>query len=203
MNKQISIRNALPSDLDAVIALDDSVPMDDKQSYWRGVFEHYVNCDNNDRHFLVAEINNRLVGFIIGEVRAWEFGSPPCGWVFTLSVSPQTREIGIGQMMFAEICNSLKRVGVTTVRTMVERDNMLSLSFLRSQGLNTGRYVELEKWLDLRTILTLVCGKENISRGKLRLKTLTMQSKKGWRGVGICPLHPLNMQLRTSARARW
>jgi hypothetical protein len=42
----------------------------------------------------------------------------------------------------------LKRVGVTTVRTMVERDNMLSLSFLRSQGLNTGRYVELEKWLD-------------------------------------------------------
>jgi ribosomal protein S18 acetylase RimI-like enzyme len=148
MNEQITIRNAVPSDLDAVIALSFKVPVDEKQDYWRGVFDHYVCCDNNDRHFLVAEINSKLVGFIAGEVRAWEFGSPPCGWVFTISVAPEKRETGIGQLMFAEICNSLKRVGVTTVRTMVERDNMLSLSFLRSQGLNTGRYVELEKWLD-------------------------------------------------------
>lgn len=148
MKEQVTIRNALPSDLDAVIALDHSVPVKEKQSYWGGVFDHYVNCADNDCHFLVAEINNRVVGFIIGEVRAWEFGSPRCGWVFTLSVSPQKREMGIGQMMFDEICNCLKRVGVTTVRTMVERDNMLSLSFLRSQGLTTGRYVELEKLVD-------------------------------------------------------
>lgn len=148
MNEQIFIRNAIPSDLDAVIALDDSGPMKEKQAYWRRVFDHYVSCDKNDRHFLVTEINDKVVGFIIGEVRAWEFGSPPCGWVFALSVSPQTRQIGIGQRMFEEICKCLKRVGVTTVRTMVDRGNKLTMSFFRSQGLCNGKYIELEKQLD-------------------------------------------------------
>lgn len=145
MHEQVFIRNAMPSDFDAVIALDDSAPMKEKQDYWRRVFDHYVSCDKNDRHFLVTEINEQVVGFIAGEVRAWEFGSPPCGWVFALSVSPQAREMGIGQRMLEEICNCLKRAGVTTVRTMVDRDDKLTLSFFHSQGLRTGRYIELEK----------------------------------------------------------
>lgn len=145
MNEEISIRNAMPSDLEAVIALDDSGPMREKQAYWPSVFGHYASGDNNHRHFLVAEINDKVVGFIIGEVRAWEFGSPPCGWVFALLVSPQARQTGIGQRMFGEICERLKRVGVTIVRTMVDRDDKLTTSFFRSQGLCTGRYVELEK----------------------------------------------------------
>lgn len=147
-NEHISIRNAKSSDLEAVIALDDSGPQNEKQAYWSHVFNHYVGCDKHDRHFLVSEISGKVVGFIIGEVRAWEFGSPPCGWVFTLLVSPQTRQMGIGRLMFEEICTSLKRVGVATVRTMVERDNKQTLSFFRGQGLSSGRYVELEKSLD-------------------------------------------------------
>ncbi len=145
MNEQISIRNAMTSDLEAVIALDDSGPVEEKRAYWRGVFDHYASCAKSDRHFLVTEIDGDVVGFIVGEVRAWEFGSPPCGWVFALAVSPQAREMGIGRRMFEEICNCLKRVGVTSVRTMVDRNDKLTLSFFHSQGLRTGRYVELEK----------------------------------------------------------
>ena len=82
MNEHISIRDAIASDLDAVISLDQWAPQEEKPDYWSNVFDHYVRRDKNDRLFLVAESNNRVVGFIIGEVRAWEFGSPPCGWVF-------------------------------------------------------------------------------------------------------------------------
>ena len=57
----------------------------------------------------------------------------------------QLREVGIGQRMFEEICRRLKAAGVTTVRTMVNRDHKVTLSFFRAQGLRTGRYVELEK----------------------------------------------------------
>lgn len=144
MKEQIIIRNALPSDLDAVIALDVSDPVKEKQTYWRGVFDHYVRVNNNDRHFLVSEIRGKVVGFIIGEVRAWEFGSAPCGWVFALAVDPKARNARIGQQMFEEICRCLKRVGVDSVRTMVERDDALTMAFFRSQGLSTGRYIELE-----------------------------------------------------------
>jgi ribosomal protein S18 acetylase RimI-like enzyme len=148
MTDQISIRNAAPTDLDAVIALDTVDAADAKPVYWRGVFEHYVKSEQENRLCLVAEIDNEVVGFIIGEVRAWEFGSPPCGWVFALAVSPRFRQSGIGKQMFLGICQRLKQAGVTTVRTMVDRDNKLTLSFFRSQGLRTGRYIELERQLD-------------------------------------------------------
>ena len=148
MGKPISIRDATISDLNAVISLDHLGSREEKPAYWRGVFDHYVTSHKKGRHFLVAELNRTVVGFIIGEVRAWEFGSPPCGWVFALTVSPDARETGIGQQMFDEISLRLKEAGGTTVRTMVDRDNKLLLSFFRSRGLRSGRYIELERVLE-------------------------------------------------------
>ncbi len=148
MKEKISIRNAIASDLEAVISLDELDPKEEKLAYWNGVFDHYLNRDKKDRHFIVAESNNKVVGFIIGEVRAWEFGSPPCGWVFALSVAPNAREMGVGRRMFDEMSSRLKQSGVSMVRTMVNIDNKLTLSFFRSLGLRTGRYIELEKQLE-------------------------------------------------------
>ncbi len=147
MGKQISIRDAIPADLDAVIALDQVSTREEKPAYWREIFERHVSAGREERFCLVAETDSQVVGFIVGEVRAWEFGSPPCGWVFALAVLPNVRELGIGQRMFEEVCRRLKKIGVTTVRTMVDRDNKLTLSFFRSQGLRTGKYIELEKQL--------------------------------------------------------
>jgi ribosomal protein S18 acetylase RimI-like enzyme len=148
MTNQVTIREALANDFDAVIALDLDGVTEEKPTYWRGIFDRYVTIDRDGGFFLIAEIRGEIVGFIVGEIRAWEFGSPPCGWVFALSVSTEHREIGVGQIMLQEMCQRLKKAGVTTVRTMVDRENKLTLSFFRSQGLRTGRYVELEKLLD-------------------------------------------------------
>ena len=148
MTNQVTIREALANDFDAVVALDLDGVTEEKPTYWRGIFDRYVTIDRDGGFFLVAEIRGEVVGFIVGEIRAWEFGSPPCGWVFALSVSTEHREIGVGQIMLQEMCQRMKKAGVTTVRTMVDRENKLTLSFFRSQGLRTGRYVELEKLLD-------------------------------------------------------
>jgi len=148
MTAQTMIRNAVLGDFDAVIDLDFNGVTEDKPTYWRGIFDRYVTIGRDGGFFLVAEISGEVIGFIVGEVRAWEFGSPPCGWVFALSVSPKAREMGIGQLMLEEMCQCLKKSGVTTVRTMVDRESKLTLSFFRSQGLRTGRYIELEKLID-------------------------------------------------------
>ena len=146
--KDISIRNAIPSDLAAVISLDHVTTKESKPDYWQGIFSHYINAGRNDRIFIVAETDAGMIGFIVGEIRAWEFGSPPCGWVFALAVSPKVRELGIGKRMFDEISARLKQSGVSTVRTMTDRDDKSMLSFFRSMGLRTGRSIELEMHLD-------------------------------------------------------
>jgi ribosomal protein S18 acetylase RimI-like enzyme len=148
MTEQVTIRNAMPTDFDAVIKLDLVGDPQEKPAYWRGIFDRYVTSGRAGSIFLVAETNGEVIGFIVGEVRAWEFGSPPCGWVFALSVSLKTREMGVGQLMLEEMCKRLKKAGVTTVRTMVDRENKLTLSFFRSQGMRTGRYIELEKLIN-------------------------------------------------------
>lgn len=148
MTDQVTIRNALPADFNVVLELDLGDAAEDKPAYWRGIFDRYVTTGRDDRIFLVAEIGGEVIGFIVGEVRAWEFGSPPCGWVFALSVAPKARERGVGETMLKELCLRLKKAGITTVRTMVDREDKLTLSFFRSQGLRSGRYIELEKPID-------------------------------------------------------
>lgn len=148
MNDRFSIRTAQPSDFATIVTLDHVTTKAAKPDYWQGIFSHYVTGGKENRHFLVAEVGGTVVGFIVGEVRAWEFGSPPCGWVFALTVSPQAREMSIGKRMFEEMSVRLKRSGVTTVRTMVDRNDRLTMSFFRSMGLRTGSYIELEKQLD-------------------------------------------------------
>lgn len=148
MTDQVSIRNAILADFNAVIKLDPDGTSEEKPAYWNEIFNRYITIGRDDGFFLVAEVSDEVIGFIVAEVRAWEFGSSPCGWVFAISVSPNTREMGVGQLMLQEICLHLKKIGITTVRTMVDRDNKLTLSFFRSQGLRTGRYIELEKSID-------------------------------------------------------
>ena len=101
------------------------------------------------RFFYVAspseEPGGRVTGFVIGEVRAWEFGSEPCGWVFAISVDPDAREDGIGAALLDRISESFVQVGVQRLRTMTSRNNHLLMSFFRSRGMMAGPYLQLEK----------------------------------------------------------
>ena len=150
MNNTIIIRDALKKDIDAVSKIDTEISMDwygtvmDKADYWKELFNYYGRHEKDKRFFLVAELDNEVVGFVIGEARAWEFGSPLCGWVFAVEVSTQKRTLGVGQHLFTEMCQRLSQVGVSTIRTMVDIENKVTLSFFRSQGMRSGRNIELE-----------------------------------------------------------
>jgi GNAT superfamily N-acetyltransferase len=136
-----------------IIALDKRVTGLSKPDYWRDVFERYGERRLDERFFLVAELRKSkagspILGFIVGEVRAWEFGSEPCGWVFALSVDPGARLHGVGHGLLDAIAGNFRAAGVGKMRTMVARDNPLPLLFFRSEGMMAGPYIQLEKDLD-------------------------------------------------------
>jgi ribosomal protein S18 acetylase RimI-like enzyme len=140
----VEIRSVRQADLADVIALDATVTGLEKKGYWRSIYERYGSGEGRGRQFLVAEAGGRVVGFVIGEVRDWEFGSKPCGWVFAIDVQPDARQAGIGSKLLEAICAAFRRAGVRTVRTMLARDNTLILSFFRSQGMMSGPFIPLE-----------------------------------------------------------
>ena len=132
------------TDLRRIIEIDATVTRLPKPDYWRALYRRYGAADDGARHFLVAEASGRVVGFVIGEVRDWEFGSPPCGWVFAISVDPPSRLAGAATRLLAAICERFRHRGVRKLRTMLARDNTLILSFFRSQGMTAGSLLPLE-----------------------------------------------------------
>jgi len=147
---EIDVHVAEAADVDAIVALDAVITGTEKVDYWTDVFENFARVSQRlKRYFLVAKTaDERLAGFIVGEIRAWEFGSPPCGWVLALSVTPELRERGIGTLLFEALCAEMKKDGVTTIRTMVLGNDKVNLSFFRGEGLAAGPYIELERRLD-------------------------------------------------------
>ena len=146
----IDIRRATSADSAAIVALDADITGTEKTAYWTDILDRFAAPKPGIQHyFLVATAaEGALIGFIVGEIRAWEFGSPPCGWVLALSVSPEHREQGIGTLLLDALCSELSRANVTTIRTMVLSSDKVNLSFFRGEGLAAGPYIELEKHLE-------------------------------------------------------
>jgi GNAT superfamily N-acetyltransferase len=142
--EELLVRPVRRGDLDQVIAIDATVTGLEKRRYWASVFRRYGSGAQGERQFLVALAHGRVVGFVIGEVRDWELGSPPCGWVFAIDVDPQARLAGVGTRLLQAISANFRRVGVRTLRTMLALDNTLILSFFRSQGMMAGPLISLE-----------------------------------------------------------
>jgi len=141
-----TIRSATPADLDDIIALDGQMTGIEKPAYWHGIFDRLGNREP-EGCILVAHAEGQFVGFIVGEIRAWEFGSSPCGWVFAIGVLPNLRLSGVGSLLFEGLSERFRAAGAKTIRTMLARDALLLMSFFRSQGMMGGPFIQLEKEL--------------------------------------------------------
>ncbi len=144
------VRPAELRDIAAVVALDAQITSIAKEDHWKDLFER-SRSHGAAQFFLVAtaaEPPSHLLGFIVGEIRAWEFGSAPCGWVYVLSVDPGVRERGVGEALLQAIAGNFKRHAMTTMRTMVAKDNPLPMRFFRAEGMMAGPYIQLEKELE-------------------------------------------------------
>lgn len=142
----LRVRRLSPRDVGDVIRIDAYHTGARKTDYWRRVFgEFFGTRGARGRVALAAEVGGHLAGYLLGEVRAFEFGSEPCGWVFAVAVDAPYLRRGIASRLLDEACRRFARAGVATVRTMVRRNDVPVLSFFRASGFAGGPYVQLER----------------------------------------------------------
>lgn len=141
-SERVKIEPALLDDLPAVIALDEILTGLRKPEIWYGYYNPVMT--GAQRYFMVARLEDELVGYVVGEVRAWEFGSPPCGWLFAIGVTAEHRLSGIGTLLLNALRESFRPTGVQTMRTMIHIDDHLLISFFRRHGMTAGPFIELE-----------------------------------------------------------
>jgi ribosomal protein S18 acetylase RimI-like enzyme len=95
---------------------------------------------------LGAEIDGKLIGFIISEVRRWEFGrGGMTGWILILGVDNDYQGMGVGHKLGSTLLNHFRKKNITKIRTMVEWNEGELISFFRSLGFNMLGMLPLEK----------------------------------------------------------
>lgn len=97
-----------------------------------------------------AEAQSGIIGYIVGERRSWEFGSPEeVGWIRILGIHPDYQDMGIGRRLSDEIFRRFERAGVHRVRTIVGWDESDLLPFFHSLGFDMNQSTVLERSIDI------------------------------------------------------
>lgn len=142
----VRIRPLAANDVDDVVRVDAFHTGAEQRPYWVRLFKDFVEPGHESQKVaLAAEVNGGFAGFLLGDVRAFEFGSEPCGWILEVGIDPSFVRLGLASNLLDEAVAQLKQAGVTTVRTMVRRNNIPVLTFFRTNGFIGGPYLQLER----------------------------------------------------------
>lgn len=142
----VRIRPLTSNDLDDVVRVDGIHTGAEQRPYWVRLFRDFVEPGHEPQKVaLAAEANGGFAGFLMADVRAFEFGSERCGWIMEIGVDPNFVRMGLASNLLDEAVAQLKQAGVTTVRTMVRRNNIPMLTFFRTNGFIGGPYLQLER----------------------------------------------------------
>ena len=96
------IRIMKKEDLDKIIEIDNKVLGEERPDYWERKVEMAGKI--SPLPSLVAEIEEKVVGFIFGEASGWEYGVPEnIGWIDTIGVDPIYQKKGIGELLMKEL----------------------------------------------------------------------------------------------------
>jgi len=95
---------------------------------------------------LGAEIDGRLVGFIFGEIKLWEFGrAEKTGWIKVLGVDREFQGMGVGNKMGEMLLSHFQKKSVRKVRTLVDWYEGDLISYFKSLGFNMLNMMPLER----------------------------------------------------------
>ena len=93
---------------------------------------------------IVAEKDNKVVGFIVGCIKEWGFGVERSGWIEMIEVDPTFMGKGIGTTLGEALISYFKDEGLKQVYTSVRWDSADLISFFKSIGFDKSSFINLE-----------------------------------------------------------
>lgn len=140
---KLSVRQMVKEDLDYIVEIDTKVLGESRKEYWLNKIVKQAETRPPDAS-LVAEIDGKVAGFILGEVSGWEFKvSNNTGWIDTIGIDPDYQSRGIAKVLAIGLIENLKKYGVDTIYTLVNWNDWDLLQFFHAMGFSRGDMINL------------------------------------------------------------
>lgn len=143
---EITVRQMTVRDIDEMMRIDERITGLPHSAYYQSKAAAYIR--RAPESCLVAEDRGRLVGFVLGDVRGWEFATELSGWLEIIGVDPEYHGRGVSGALMSELFKYFRRAGVRVVNTMVNWNEGELIDYFRANGFDRGEYVNLVKRLD-------------------------------------------------------
>jgi len=145
---EVRIRPLEERDIARSVEIESAILGSKRSATLRGSLTAYLA--KGDRNAcLAAETDGTLVGFLIGEVRTWDFGEDQeVGWIKIVGIDPAHQGKGIGKALGEALLKYFQEREIRTVRTAVDWDAADMIAYFRTLGFERSGHIGLEKRLD-------------------------------------------------------
>lgn len=144
--ENISVRALKKEDAGEIVRIHAAITKGPVQSDFKQVIEEHVQRGGNTS--LVAEIQDRVVGYMITYILSGGFGIEKSAWIALLGVDPKYMGRGIGKRLAHEVFAFCGAKGIKNIFTSVRWDSADMLSFFKTLGFDRSNFINLKRTLE-------------------------------------------------------
>ena len=144
MEKEIKIRRITLNDTEDIQRITRAISGDTSDIDFKKVISRKYG-DEESTISIAAEINGRIVGFMISNILYAGFGLDRSAWIMTLGVDPDFMGQGIGKKMAEKIFEIYRKRGIKDIYSSVMWDSIDLLSFFKTLGFERSNFINLRK----------------------------------------------------------
>jgi ribosomal protein S18 acetylase RimI-like enzyme len=129
----VQIRPVEELDIEEIAGIDEKIGGRYRPEVWEKRVFYYLRRDPEGS--FVATAGDKLVGFMLGEVRSGEFGmEEPTGWVEVLGVDPDFQGRAVGRQLASAMLDHFRAQGAHCVQTLVDDSRPQIEAFFTALG---------------------------------------------------------------------
>ncbi len=143
MAVKVNVRMIRKNDLDGIVAIDKIITGQDRREYYQRKLGHALDKDVNAS--VVAEVDGKLVGFMMGDVFFGEYGIPDAtATIDTLGVHPEFQKHGVASELMDQFLMNMKAANVKKIYTLVNWNDFALEGFFSRHKFQPSKRLSLE-----------------------------------------------------------
>ena len=145
--ENLLIRKIKIEDADDIARIQAAITKSPTKTDFTQIIQEQIHKEDEAASF-VAEIDGKVIGYMISYIVYAGFGLDKSAWIATLGVDSKSMGQGIGKRLAEEIFSVYRDRGIKYIFTSVRWDSADLLSFFKTLGFDRSNFINLRKDLN-------------------------------------------------------